>query len=301
MNHLVSLPLCSFLLALEPQMHTGIVSSADNERSTSREEARFSAEAGNAFHAVAVPSSSAPSLSIAQATGAERSFNGATNNAVVSGKRTAGMLRGISLSGWTREEAESNQRLFWERYQLEIQYAMIDCQKRIDSMEQEIARGKHLEVIDDDKIAKCDEYLKKIQTLVRANRFPADLDGEIMSKQELQDIRVAYETLRTQTMGHKQQYEDQIQSTGSQLIRLRSEILKKKTELKMTEAFLRGLDSQEKTPDFGTVFSGLSAGKTLTEIIDAPSPESDHGADANAPQKAPIQGISGKLDKEKSK
>ena len=301
MNYLVSLPLCSILLTLDPQPHTGIVRSAENERSASREEARFSAEVGNAFLAIAVPSSSAPSLSIAQASGAQRSFNGATNNAVVSGKRTAGMLRGISLSGWTREEAESNQRLFWERYQLEIQYAMIDCQMRIDSLEQEIARGKHLEVIDDDKIAKCDEYLKKIQTLVRANRFPADLDGEIMSKQELQDIRVAYETLRTQTKGHKQQYEDQIQSTGSQLIRLRSEILKKKTELKMAEAFLKGLDSQEKTPDFGTIFSGLSAGKSLTEIVDAPFPESDHGSDANAPRKAPSQGTFNKLDKEKSK
>jgi len=286
MNHLVSLPLCSILLTLGPQ-HTGIVRSEENELPTRQEEARFSAEAGNAFHAVSVPSSSAPSLSIAQATGAQHSFNGAMNNAVVSGKRTAGMLRGISLSGWTREEAESNQRLFWERYQFEIQSAMVEYQIRIDSCEREIARNNHLQVSDDDKIAKCDEYLKKIQTLVRANRFPADLDGEIMSKQELQDIRAAYETLRTQTLEHMRQYEDQIQSTGSQLIRLRSEILKKKTELKMAEALLRGLDSQEKTPDFGTIFSGLSAGKTLTEIIDDPS--------------TPIQRISGKLDKEKSK
>jgi len=285
-NHLVSLPLCSILLALEPQMHTGIVSSADNERSVHQEEVRFSAEVGNAFHAVAVPSSYGPSLSIAQAAGAQRFVNGVTNNAVVSGKRTAGMLRGISLSGWTREEAESNQRLFWERYQFEIQSAMVEYQMRIDFCEREIARNNYLQVSDDDKIAKCDESLKKIQNLIRANRFPANLDGEIMSKQELQDIRAAYETLRTQTMGHKQQYEDQILANETQLIRLRSEILKKKTELKMAEAFLRGLDSLEKTPDFGTIFSGLSAGKTLTEIIDDPS--------------TPIQRISGKLDKEKS-
>lgn len=287
MNNLVYLPLCSILLTKEPQLHTGIVRSAENELSARQEEARFSTEAGNAFHAVAVPSSSAPSLSISQATGAPPFFNGMTNNVVVPGKRTADMLRGVSLSEWTREEAESNQKLFWERYQFEIQSAMVDIQLRINSCEQEIVRNKHLEVLDDDKIAKCDEYLKKIQALVRANRFPADLDGEIMSKNELQVIRGAYETLRTQMLEHKRQYEDQIQATGAQLIRLRSEILKKKIELKTAEAFICRLASKEKMPDFGTILSGLSAGKTLTEIMDDPSP--------------PTQDNPGMPDKEKSK
>ena len=288
MNHLVSLPLCSILLALEPQMHTGIVSSAENERSVRREEARFSAEDRNMFPAVALPLSSVPSLSVAQATGAQPLSNyGQTNNAIVFSKRTASVLRNAALSGWTREEAESNQKLFWERYQFEIQSVMVDIQLRISFFEQEIVRNKHLEALDDDKIAKCDEYLKKIQALVRANRFPADLDGEVMSKQELQDIRGAYETLRTQTLEHKRQNEDQIQATRAQLIRLRSEILKKKTELETAEAFIRGLDSKEKTPDFGTILSGLSAGKTLTEIMDDPS--------------SPIRDNPGKPDKEKSK
>lgn len=301
MNHLVSLPLCSILLALEPQMHTGVVRSAENELSARQKEARFSAEDRNMFPAVALPLSSVPSLSIAQAAGAQRFVNGVTNNAVVSGKRTAGMLRGISLSGWTREEAESNQRLFWERYQFEIQSAMVEYQIRIDSCEREIARNNHLQVSDDDKIAKCDESLKKIQNLIRANRFPANLDGEIMSKQELQDIRAAYETLRTQTLEHMRQYEDQILANETLLLRLRSEILKKKAELKTVEALIGRSDSQGKTPDFGTILSGLSAGKTLTEIMDDPSTKSDHGANANAPGKTPVQGASGMTDKEKSK
>ena len=303
MNYLVSLPLCSILLNLEMPLHTGIVCAAGNERSARQVEARISANAVSTVHADAFSYSSVPSLSISQATGAPPFFNGMTNSAVVSGKRTAGMLRDISLSGWTREEAESNQKLFWERYQFEIQYAMIGFQLKVKSFEQEIARNKHLEGLEDDKIAKCDEYLKKIQSLARANRFPVDLDGEIMSKNELQDIRVAYETLRTQTVGRRKQYEDQIQATGTQLILLRSEISKKKTELKTVEAFIQSLDSdsREKTPDFGTVLNGLYAGKTLTEIIDDPSPESVQGTHANAPQKAPIQNISGMLDREKSK
>ena len=56
MNYLVSLPLCSILLTLDPQPQNDIVRSAKNELSARQEEARFSAEAGNVFHAVALSS-----------------------------------------------------------------------------------------------------------------------------------------------------------------------------------------------------------------------------------------------------
>ena len=308
-KYLAFLPLCGILLAMEAQGYDipdSYIRSAGSELSARQAENRFSVDVGNAFHDIATPRHPSGSvLSVSQVTGFSPFFSGNAsdnrNNAMIPGKRTADLLREIALSGWTREEAENNQKLFWERYQVEIQYAMIDIQKQIKSCEQEIAKSIHREVLDNEKIAKCDDYLRKIQDLVRANRFPAELEGEIMSKNELLDIRTAYETLRTQTLEHMQPHENLIQTANTQVIRFRTEMLKKKIELKTAETFIRRLDSHEKTPDFGDVLNRLHAGKSLAEIGEEAFPEQIHEESAeNEVRKAPVRNMSGMPDKEKS-
>ena len=308
MKCLAVIPLCGILLVMETRGYDipdSYIRSAGPELSARQAETRFSVDAGNAFRGIAGPRSPESVLSVSQMTGSSPYFSGNAfgnrNNAIISGNRTADLLRDVALSEWTREEAENNQKLFWERYQVEIQQAMIDIQKQIKSCEQEIVDNKHREVLDNEKIAKCDGYLKRIQELIRANRFPADLDGEVMSKNELLDIRTAYETLRKQTLEHMQPHENLIQTANDKVIRFRSEMLKKKIELKTVEIFIRRLDSHEKTPGFGDVLNRLHAGRSLSEIGEEAFPEEIHGESAEHEiRKAPIRNMPGMLDKEKS-
>ena len=187
---------------------------------------------------------------------------------LVPGQWTTEALRSLPTSKWPTEEAEKNKQLFFECYQAEIRAAMKEIQSQIDYYERELAQNKHLEEGEDRKIEKCNQFLKKAQELVKADQFPAKIDGEEISKEDLQSLRLSYNSLRAEAREQKTQYANMVSIAQTQLDLLRPEIQKKKADLESSGIYIKKLAAKEKIDNMRAIFESLQVGKSLAETLD---------------------------------
>ena len=182
-------------------------------------------------------------------------------------KRREEALPTLPCTQWTNEEKERHPRLFLTNFRREIEEAVRKLEADIQHWEQERAGHAALAAAEAEKIAKAEDFMRQAVPLLKGGEFPVVLHGISLSKSELEQHLISYQTLRKNAQMRRQQHLDLQQAAAEQLTLKRRDLAARHAEAESSRVFIARLDARERIGSMHQVMAEIRQGLASAQAI----------------------------------
>ena len=178
-------------------------------------------------------------------------------------QRSRETLQKLHVSEWGVDEAESNQRLFLNRYKEDVDSALKTIQEQIVYYSRKKQESENASAIAKEAIQGLNRHLDEGRAaILKARQENKDISEDLSNN--MKDWLESRDRKETQAM----QSDNTIQICKTQLDLLKDLRDKKEAELLSIEYYLKRLESEEKITEIRSIYENFKIGQAISRQLD---------------------------------
>ena len=183
-------------------------------------------------------------------------------------KRQAALPK-LPTRDWTPEEIAGHQQLFLEKCRRELQQTEETLQKEGVHWAHEIEKNESALQRTERQLANQEEFLRAGMAARKAGVYPANLFGEWLSREELEQNLLHYQHLRERSRVEAKETARLLQFAREQTLLVRTRLEECQTQLQQCGFYLKRLENKERVENISQLAASLEHGIAASEEISA--------------------------------